>query len=84
MDAKDIESRVIDIVREIMGEPEGGIKPETRFIEDLPCDSLDLVEMTMEFEDEFDISIPDEEAENLRTVGQAVEYIANCKSKIGN
>ncbi|MHC5117871.1 MAG: acyl carrier protein [Planctomycetota bacterium] len=52
------------------------VTPETSFINDLNADSLDTVELVMEFEDEFDMSIPDEEAEKIQTVGAAIDYIA--------
>ena len=60
-----------------MGADKSEITRETSFINDLNADSLDTVELVMEFEDEFDMSIPDEEAEKIQTVGAAVDYIAN-------
>ena len=72
-----IESKVIDIISEQMGVDKSEITRETSFINDLNADSLDTVELVMEFEDEFDMSIPDEEAEKIQTVGAAVEYIIN-------
>ncbi|MCK5566148.1 MAG: acyl carrier protein [Planctomycetes bacterium] len=59
-----------------MGVDKGEISRETSFINDLNADSLDTVELVMEFEDEFDMSIPDEEAEKIQTVGAAIDYIA--------
>ena len=59
-----------------MGVDKGEISRETSFINDLNADSLDTVELVMEFEDEFDMSIPDEEAEKIQTVGAAIEYIS--------
>lgn len=56
------------------------IKPETSFVEDLGADSLDIVELIMGIEEEFDIEIPDEDAEKLTTVGEAMDYV---KSKLG-
>ena len=71
----DIQAKVIEIVSEQMGVDKGEITPETSFINDLNADSLDTVELVMEFEDEFDMSIPDEEAEKIQTVGAAIDYI---------
>ena len=70
-----IEERVVEIVSEQMGVAKDQISRETEFIKDLGADSLDTVELVMEFEEEFDIQIPDEEAEKIQTVGQAIEYI---------
>ena len=75
MDEKEIEEKVISIVAEQMGVDKGEINRDTNFINDLNADSLDTVELVMEFEDEFETSIPDEEAEKIQTVGQAIEYI---------
>ncbi len=72
---KKIEERVIEIVCEQMGASRDKISNETSFIQDLGADSLDTVELVMEFEDEFDLSIPDEDAEKIQTVGDAVKYI---------
>ncbi len=72
-----IESKVIDIINEQMGTDKSEITRETSFINDLNADSLDTVELVMEFEDEFDMSIPDEEAEKIQTVGAAIDYITN-------
>jgi acyl carrier protein len=65
----------VEIVSEQMGVAKDQITRETEFIKDLGADSLDTVELVMEFEEEFDIQIPDEEAEKIQTVGQAVDYI---------
>ncbi len=73
-----IEAKVIDIISEQMGTDKSEINRETSFINDLNADSLDTVELVMEFEDEFDMSIPDEEAEKIQTVGAAIEYISNA------
>ena len=75
VDVQAIENKVIDIISEQMGVEKTEISRETSFINDLNADSLDTVELVMEFEDEFDMSIPDEEAEKIQTVGAAVEYI---------
>ena len=77
IDVKEIESKVIDIISEQMGADKSEITRETSFINDLNADSLDTVELVMEFEDEFDMSIPDEEAEKIQTVGAAIDYIVN-------
>jgi acyl carrier protein len=77
IDVQAIEKKVIDIISEQMGAEKSEITRETSFINDLNADSLDTVELVMEFEDEFDMSIPDEEAEKIQTVGAAVDYIVN-------
>ena len=78
LDVKEIEQKVIDIISEQMGVDKSEITRETSFINDLNADSLDTVELVMEFEDEFDMSIPDEEAEKIQTVGAAIDYIVNA------
>jgi len=75
VDVQAIEKKVIDIISEQMGVDKAEITRETSFINDLNADSLDTVELVMEFEDEFDMSIPDEEAEKIQTVGAAIDYI---------
>ena len=70
-----IEERVIEIVTEQMGVDKTLVTRETSFVNDLGADSLDTVELVMEFEDEFDISIADEDAEKIQTVGQAIDYV---------
>ena len=77
IDAGAVESKVVEIVSEQMGVDKSEITRETSFINDLNADSLDTVELVMEFEDEFDMSIPDEEAEKIQTVGAAIDYIIN-------
>jgi len=77
VDVKAIETKVIDIISEQMGVDKSEITRDTSFINDLNADSLDTVELVMEFEDEFDMSIPDEEAEKIQTVGAAIDYIVN-------
>ncbi len=70
-----VEERVIEIVSEQMGVNKDQITKDTSFVTDLGADSLDTVELVMELEEEFDITIPDEKAEEIQTVGQAVAYI---------
>ena len=74
-------SEVYDKVKEIiidkLGSEENKINLEAKFIDDLGADSLDTVELIMQFEEEFGIEIPDEEAEKLLSVGQAVDFISN-------
>jgi acyl carrier protein len=79
----EIEQKVIDIVAEQMGVDKAEITRDTSFINDLNADSLDTVELVMEFEDEFEMSIPDEEAEKIQTVGQAIDYIKSVGDKQG-
>ena len=74
-DLAEIEAKVKKIVAEQMSVSEDEITRETSFINDLNADSLDTVELVMEFEDEFEMSIPDEEAEKIQTVGMAIDYI---------
>ncbi len=75
-----VKERVIDIVAEQLGVDKDKITPETSFVNDLGADSLDTVELVMELEEEFDINIPDDAAEKIQTVGQAVEYIETTQS----
>lgn len=70
-----IETRVIKIVCDQMDKTADQIKSETDFVQDLGADSLDTVELVMCLEEEFEITIPDEDADKMRTVGSAVEYI---------
>lgn len=72
----EIEAKVKKIVSEQMGVPEADITRDTSFVNDLNADSLDTVELVMEFEEAFELSIPDEEAEKIQTVGQAIDHIA--------
>ncbi len=70
-----IAERVNKIIVDKLGVDESEVTAEASFTNDLGADSLDTVELIMEFEKEFDISIPDEQAENIQTVGQAIEYL---------
>lgn len=76
--------RVRDVVAEELNVSEEQITPEARFVDDLGADSLDVVELVMRLEDEFDISIPDEDAEKIRTVSDAVKYIEGTTPKQGS
>lgn len=78
---EEIKEKVIKIVSEQMGVEKSEITLETSFVNDLNADSLDTVELVMEFEDEFELSIPDEEAEKIQTVGHAVEYIGKAQGQ---
>jgi acyl carrier protein len=70
-----VEERVIEIVCENLGVNKEQVTRKTSFIEDIGADSLDIVEFVMELEEEFDIQIPDDQAEKIKTVGEAVDYI---------
>lgn len=76
-----IEERVTDIVAEQLGVDKEKITRETSFVNDLGADSLDTVELVMELEEEFDISIPDEAAEKIQKVGEAVDFIEKAKGE---
>ena len=76
-----LEEKVSEIIVEQLGVEAGEVTPEASFIEDLGADSLDTVELVMAFEEEFDIEIPDEDAEKIVTVGDAIKYIKNTSSK---
>ncbi|MCC6282019.1 MAG: acyl carrier protein [Saprospiraceae bacterium] len=76
-DSVSVADRVKKIIVDKLGVDETEITSEANFIQDLGADSLDTVELIMEFEKEFDLSIPDEQAEKIQTVGQAVEYISS-------
>ncbi|MEY5049074.1 MAG: hypothetical protein RLZZ175_2433 [Bacteroidota bacterium] len=76
----DIAQKVKNIIIEKLGVEESEVTPEASFTNDLGADSLDTVELIMEFEKEFNLSIPDDQAENIGTVGQAISYLeANVK-----
>jgi len=76
----EITAKVKELIVEKLGVEESEIVPTARFIEDLGADSLDTVELIMKFEDEFNMEIPETEAEKLRTVQDAVDYITNRMS----
>ena len=73
--ATDIEETVKSIIVEKLGVDESDVSSDASFTNDLGADSLDIVELIMEFEKEFDITIPDDEAEEIATVGDAVDYL---------
>ncbi len=77
-----VDERVKDIIAEQLGVKKEEIKPESSFVDDLGADSLDTVEIVMALEEEFGIEIPDEDAEKMATVGEAIKYIdEKAKSK---
>ena len=71
----DIKSKVVSIIVDKLGVEESEVNNEASFTNDLGADSLDTVELIMEFEKEFNIAIPDDQAENIQTVGDAISYI---------
>ncbi len=79
MSTSTIETKVKSIIADQLGVGEDEIKPESSFIEDLGADSLDIVELVMAMEEEFEVEIPDEEAENIKSVGDAINYINTHK-----
>ncbi|WP_428897998.1 acyl carrier protein [Parelusimicrobium proximum] len=80
MAVENVEERVKNIIVEQLGVEADQVKPEAQFVNDLGADSLDTVELIMALEEEFDIEIPDEKAEKIKTVGEALDYIkANAK-----
>lgn len=81
MTEADIEAKVMDIVAEQMSVDKADITRDTSFVNDLNADSLDTVELVMELEDEFETSIPDEEAEKIQTVGQAIDFIMKAQAQ---
>ncbi|MCR9234194.1 MAG: acyl carrier protein [bacterium] len=75
-----IEEKVVGIVSEQLGHPKEDITLNSKFIDDLKADSLDIVELVMEFEDEFDVTIPDDDYDKIKTVGDVVGYITEKAS----
>ncbi|MEL7497419.1 MAG: acyl carrier protein [Planctomycetota bacterium] len=75
-----VEEQVINIVSEQLGVEKKNIKRESNFVNDLGADSLDTVELVMELEDEFEIKIPEDAAEKIQTVGEAIEHIEQAKA----
>src|SRR5579871_1445884 len=76
-----VEERVIDIVCENLGVNKEQVTRQTSFQEDVGADSLDIVELVMELEEEFEITIPDDQAEKIKTVGEAIDYIEREQAK---
>ncbi|MDD5195449.1 MAG: acyl carrier protein [Candidatus Omnitrophica bacterium] len=76
-----VDDRVKEIIAEQLGVKKEEIKPESSFIDDLGADSLDTVEVVMALEEEFGIEIPDEDAEKITTVGEAIKYIDEKSAK---
>lgn len=81
MDAKQVEEKVKNIIVEQLGVEPEQVKPEAQFVNDLGADSLDTVELIMALEEEFDIEIPDEQAEKIKTVGEAYAHIVAKAAK---
>lgn len=82
MNATSTDKRVIKIVSEQLGVEEQKVTPASSFVDDLGADSLDTVELVMAFEEEFKVEIPDEDAEKIKTVGDAIQYIAEHEQKV--
>ena len=80
MDRQQISKKVVGIVVEQLDVTEDQVKEETRFVDDLGADSLDIAELVMEFEDQFDLNIPEDE-EGIQTVGDAVNFIEQLIKK---
>ena len=76
-----VEQRVIEIVCEHLAVNKETVNRNTAFIEDIGADSLDIVELIMELEEEFEITIPDDQAEKIKTVGEAIDYIEREQAK---
>jgi acyl carrier protein len=81
MSAGEIEQKVKQIIVEQLGVDEGQVDMTASFVDDLGADSLDIVELVMQFEESFDLDIPDEDAEKIVTVKDAIEYIQNKAAK---
>ena len=77
----EIEAKIIKIVSDQLNVDEGEINPDSSFVDDLGADSLDTVELVMALEEEFDVEIPDEDAEKMQTVGDVVDYIEEYTRK---
>ncbi|MGN0024340.1 MAG: acyl carrier protein [Candidatus Avelusimicrobium sp.] len=81
MSVENVQERVKNIMVEQLGVEADQVKPEAQFVNDLGADSLDTVELIMALEEEFGIEIPDEKAEKIKTVGEAIEYIEQNAKK---
>ena len=75
----DVKEKVISIIADQLGVEKEKVKAESSFVKDLGADSMDIVEMVMAFEDNFSIKVPDQEAENIKTVQDAIDFIQNLK-----
>ena len=75
--SNDIKTKINEIIIDKLGVEESAISNDAKFIDDLGADSLDTVELIMQFEEEFNLEIPDEDAEKITTVGKAIEYISS-------
>jgi acyl carrier protein len=73
--AEDIQQKVVDLIVDQLGVDADSVTPEAHFIDDLGADSLDTVELVMAFEEEFDLEVPDEDAEKLETVSDVTNYL---------
>ncbi|MCE2440961.1 MAG: acyl carrier protein [Candidatus Latescibacteria bacterium] len=73
--AEDIQQKVVDLIVDQLGVDADSVKPDAHFIDDLGADSLDTVELVMAFEEEFDMEVPDEDAEKLETVSDVTDYL---------
>ena len=81
MSVENVQERVKNIIVEQLGVEADQVKPEAQFVNDLGADSLDTVELIMALEEEFDVEIPDEKAEKIKTVGEAIDYIEQNAKK---
>lgn len=84
MSDANLEARIKSIIADQLGVAEGEIRLDSKFIDDLGADSLDIVELVMAMEEEFEMEIPDEEAENIRSVQDALNYAAEHQAKAGS
>ena len=76
-----VADKVKQIIVEQLGVDEGQVDPTASFVDDLGADSLDIVELVMKFEEDFELDIPDEDAENMKTVKDAIDYVEKKKGK---
>lgn len=81
MTAEQVEQKVKQIIVEQLGVDEAQVDKTASFVDDLGADSLDIVELVMAFEEEFKLEVPDEDAEKMKTVGDAIQYIADHQGK---
>lgn len=81
MTPEQIESKAFEIISEQMGVNRDELTRETHFIDDLNADSLDTIELVMEFEDAFELSIADADAEKITTIGQAIDYVRGATTR---